>query len=167
MTFADLTFPKALGSFSRTTCFMGNTAPSIPLATSPRQSPAAFGPIQYRQPQTHSDSPESFKPTNKGSETEERDSQTVVIRSLPLRQLRVVELVAAGWCNKEIGVKLGISAHTVDWHLRQLFTRFGTHCRSALVYRWLEWSGERGGGSRRATPRERVGYPTCIKVVKG
>lgn len=49
------------------------------------------------------------------------------------RQLRVLEMVAAGQGNKEIGRALGITERTVKYHLVQLYGRLGAGNRAEAV----------------------------------
>ena len=62
------------------------------------------------------------------------------------RERDVVQLVVAGASNDEIGARLGISARTVESHLRRLFERTGAASRTELAGRalteaWLEAPG--------------------------
>ncbi|MBD1939190.1 MULTISPECIES: helix-turn-helix domain-containing protein [unclassified Microcoleus] len=61
--------------------------------------------------------------------------------SLSLRELQVVELVAAGLTNQEIAEQLEISKRTVDNHISNILTKTATHNRVALV-RWALQSGK-------------------------
>ncbi|CAM5516857.1 MULTISPECIES: helix-turn-helix transcriptional regulator [Streptomyces] len=49
------------------------------------------------------------------------------------RQSHVVALVRAGLTNRQIASQLGMSPHTVNYHLRKLFTRFGVRSRIGLL----------------------------------
>jgi DNA-binding NarL/FixJ family response regulator len=65
---------------------------------------------------------------------------------LSLRERQVVKLIVAGASNDEIGARLGISARTVESHLRRLFDRTEVASRTALAARairegWLEELG--------------------------
>ncbi len=51
------------------------------------------------------------------------------------RELGVIQLVAHGASNDEIAQRLGISAKTVDSHLRVLFDRYGAVSRTELAMR--------------------------------
>jgi DNA-binding NarL/FixJ family response regulator len=62
---------------------------------------------------------------------------------LSLRERQVVRLIVAGASNDEIGARLGISARTVESHLRRLFDRTEVASRTELAARairegWLE-----------------------------
>jgi DNA-binding NarL/FixJ family response regulator len=59
------------------------------------------------------------------------------------REREVLRLMVDGASNDEIGGRLGISARTVESHLRRLFERFGVASRTELAARalregWLE-----------------------------
>lgn len=59
--------------------------------------------------------------------------------ALSERELQIVELVADGLTNQEIGEKLDISKRTVDNHISNILTKTATENRVALV-RWaLKW----------------------------
>ncbi|MCY1033636.1 LuxR C-terminal-related transcriptional regulator [Corallococcus sp. BB11-1] len=61
-----------------------------------------------------------------------------VSRLLTARELQVVSCVRAGWGNKQIAVKLGISTWTVAAHLRRIFAKLGVDTRAAMVSRCLD-----------------------------
>ena len=54
--------------------------------------------------------------------------------ALTQRELDVLQLVAEGKRNKEIAVELAISEHTLDVHLKHIFTKLDVHDRTAAVY---------------------------------
>lgn len=63
--------------------------------------------------------------------------------SLSDREREVLRLVVGGASNDEIGARLGISARTVESHLRRLFERLSTASRTELATRavregWLD-----------------------------
>lgn len=49
------------------------------------------------------------------------------------REVQVIELVATGLSNDEIGGRLGLSMKTVESHLRRMFDRYGVMSRTELV----------------------------------
>lgn len=51
------------------------------------------------------------------------------------RELEVLRLVAAGLRNREIAQRLGLRERTVQFHLGNLFTKFGATSRTELVHR--------------------------------
>jgi sigma-54 dependent transcriptional regulator, acetoin dehydrogenase operon transcriptional activator AcoR len=50
----------------------------------------------------------------------------------------IADLVAAGLTNREVGARLFLSRHTVDYHLRSIFVRLGVDSRVALTRLVLE-----------------------------
>ena len=84
------------------------------------------------------------------------------------RELQIVALLQQGLTNKEIGLALGLSQHTVRDHISPLFARLGVKNRAALVviisalFPQLPIGSNpaaprapdrRGGGERRSAPR--------------
>jgi DNA-binding CsgD family transcriptional regulator len=53
--------------------------------------------------------------------------------ALTRRELTVLRLVAHGLGNKEIARELGISSHTVKYHLASLLAKLGVHSRTEAV----------------------------------
>jgi DNA-binding NarL/FixJ family response regulator len=49
------------------------------------------------------------------------------------REVEVLELIAQGKRNKEIGDSLGITQETVQTHIKRLFTKLDVHDRTAAV----------------------------------
>jgi DNA-binding CsgD family transcriptional regulator len=52
------------------------------------------------------------------------------------RQDEILSRVSAGMANKQIADDLGISAHTVDFHLREIFKRLNVGTRSEAAAVW-------------------------------
>lgn len=48
------------------------------------------------------------------------------------QEARIAELAAAGMTNPQIGVELFLSAHTVEWHLRKVYSKLGIGSRREL-----------------------------------
>jgi DNA-binding CsgD family transcriptional regulator len=55
------------------------------------------------------------------------------IDSLSAREIQVLQLVAEGKSNKDIGVALGLSALTVKSHLARIARKLGTGDRAEMV----------------------------------
>jgi non-specific serine/threonine protein kinase len=53
------------------------------------------------------------------------------------REVQVSGLVAEGLTNREIGVRLGLSHHTVDNHLRRIYGKVGVSSRTGLATWWV------------------------------
>jgi DNA-binding CsgD family transcriptional regulator len=59
--------------------------------------------------------------------------------AISVREMEIIELVAAGLTNQEIAQQLEISKRTVDNHISNILTKTSTENRVALV-RWaLQW----------------------------
>ncbi|PSO49392.1 MAG: helix-turn-helix transcriptional regulator [Cyanobacteria bacterium SW_9_44_58] len=59
--------------------------------------------------------------------------------AISVREMEIIELVAAGLTNQEIAKQLEISKRTVDNHISNILTKTSTENRVALV-RWaLQW----------------------------
>jgi DNA-binding CsgD family transcriptional regulator len=57
---------------------------------------------------------------------------------LTLREADVVRLLASGCTYAEIAERLGISAHTVASHVKNVYRKLDVHCAAAAVMRALE-----------------------------
>lgn len=60
------------------------------------------------------------------------------------RELEVLDLVARGMMDKEIGVQLGISVHTVRNHVRSIYDKLNVHSRVEATTRYLRPTTRRG-----------------------
>ncbi len=54
-------------------------------------------------------------------------------RSLTTRETEVLQLIADGFSNKEIGAELGISVKTVEKHRQQVMNKLGIHETAGLT----------------------------------
>ena len=57
---------------------------------------------------------------------------------LTVREADVVRLLASGCTYAEIAERLGISAHTVASHIKNVYRKLEVHCAAAAVMRALE-----------------------------
>ncbi len=55
-------------------------------------------------------------------------------RNSSASEVAVVRLVATGATNREVGEQLFLSAHTVNAHLRHIFTKLGIRSRVELAH---------------------------------
>jgi DNA-binding CsgD family transcriptional regulator len=66
-----------------------------------------------------------------GESARKRDVST--IEQLTPQELQVVRLVVQGATNKEAAAQLFLSPRTIDYHLRNVFTKFGLTSRAELI----------------------------------
>jgi DNA-binding NarL/FixJ family response regulator len=61
------------------------------------------------------------------------DESAPLIEPLTDREIEVLQLLAQGLANKQIAAKLGISEHTVKFHVSGIYTRLGAASRTEAV----------------------------------
>ncbi|MBI5351949.1 MAG: response regulator transcription factor [Chloroflexi bacterium] len=61
-----------------------------------------------------------------------------LIEPLTAREMEVIQLMAQGLANKQIALKLGISEHTVKFHLSSLYAKLNSTSRTEAVKRGIE-----------------------------
>jgi DNA-binding NarL/FixJ family response regulator len=71
----------------------------------------------------HNRFPQGLEPGRRPKET----------RSLTTRESEVLQLIAEGYSNKEIGAELGISVKTVEKHRQQVMNKLGIHETAGLT----------------------------------
>jgi DNA-binding CsgD family transcriptional regulator len=59
--------------------------------------------------------------------------------SLTDTERQVAVLVAEALTNAEVGQRMFLSRHTIDFHLRQIFRKLNVHSRVAMTRRVLEF----------------------------
>lgn len=64
--------------------------------------------------------------------------QDSLIEPLTAREKEVLQLMAQGLANKQIALALGISEHTVKFHLSALYAKLGISSRTEAVRRGIE-----------------------------
>ena len=67
-------------------------------------------------------------PTGETPRTRARDRPD----GLTDQEFNVARLAREGLTNRDIGERLFISAHTVEWHLRKVFVKLGIRSRNEL-----------------------------------
>jgi DNA-binding NarL/FixJ family response regulator len=60
------------------------------------------------------------------------------------REMEILTLLSEGLANKEIGVRLNISAGTVRSHLLRIFKKLHVHCRAEAVSKYLRGQSQPG-----------------------
>ena len=68
----------------------------------------------------------------------ESSSEESLVEQLTAREMEVIQLMAQGLANKQIALSLGISEHTVKFHLSSLYAKLGISSRTEAVKRGIE-----------------------------
>ena len=75
---------------------------------------------------------------DKSARSRPSDRATFGWRSLRESELGIAQLVAEGLTNREVASRLFVSAHTVDFHLRQIYRKLGISSRVELTRRIVD-----------------------------
>ena len=75
-------------------------------------------------------------PSDEMAEAEAAASRVVPTDILSNREHQVINLVSAGWTNREIGHSMGLSVHAVKFHLASIYRKLGVANRTeaAVVF---------------------------------
>jgi NarL family two-component system response regulator YdfI len=68
----------------------------------------------------------------------ESSNEESPVEPLTPREMEVIQLMAQGLANKQIAFSLGISEHTVKFHLSSLYAKLGISSRTEAVKRGIE-----------------------------
>ena len=68
----------------------------------------------------------------------ESSSEDSLVEPLTAREMEVIQLMAQGLANKQIALALGISEHTVKFHLSSLYAKLNITSRTEAVKRGIE-----------------------------
>ena len=68
----------------------------------------------------------------------ESSGEESLVEPLTAREMEVIQLMAQGLANKQIALSLGISEHTVKFHLSSLYAKLGVSSRTEAVKRGIE-----------------------------
>lgn len=71
-------------------------------------------------------------------QTDPEEANQSLIEPLTAREIEILQLLAYGLTNKQIAVKLTISAHTVKFHISMIFSKMGTNNRVETVNQGLK-----------------------------
>ena len=73
-----------------------------------------------------------------GPDVQARLDERAAHRSLTPREIEVLELLAKGLTNADLGQALGISAHTAKFHVAQILAKLGAASRAEAVHAGLK-----------------------------
>jgi DNA-binding CsgD family transcriptional regulator len=79
-------------------------------------------------------------PSRRRDRAPEGQNGHALIEELTIRERDVLGLLAEGRSNRRIAAALGISEHTVKFHLASIFGKLGVSTRTEAARRAFEWS---------------------------
>lgn len=82
-------------------------------------------------------SPEEWARLRPRSGAARKPAREELLETLTSRELEVLSLVADGLHNRDIGARLGVSEHTVKFHLGTIFGKLGASTRTEAVQKGL------------------------------
>jgi DNA-binding NarL/FixJ family response regulator len=68
---------------------------------------------------------------------------TTEVEGLSPREREILELLAAGFANKEIAARIGLTERTVRWHLLHVYNKLHVHSRTEAALKYLSDGPER------------------------
>ncbi len=82
---------------------------------------------------------DTIKPFGHNADTDDTEmTNPLEEKELTRREIEVLEWVARGKTNTEIGMILHISPRTSSKHLEHIYTKLGVECRTSAVVTFLE-----------------------------
>ena len=84
-----------------------------------------------------------------GEKARKRDPST--LDQLTPQEQQISQLVAEGMTNREIAAQLFLSPHTIEYHLRKVFTKLGITSRTELIRQRASANTEPDSSSQRST----------------
>jgi DNA-binding NarL/FixJ family response regulator len=67
-----------------------------------------------------------------GETVRKRSVEAAASEELTAQEMQIALMVRDGLTNSEIGARLFLSARTIEWHLRKVFTKLGIRSRRQL-----------------------------------
>ena len=58
-----------------------------------------------------------------------------LLEPLRAREVEVLDLVAAGWSTQEIAEELIVAIGTIQWHLKNIYSKLDVHSRTQAIAR--------------------------------
>ncbi len=71
--------------------------------------------------------------------------RAIPVRPISAREAEVLEVARRGLTNAEIAEQLGVTVHTVKFHLASVYRKLGASNRTEAIVRWLASAPDRKG----------------------